>query len=152
MKTYDRGSSLFWFCYSIIILVESLRLGIGKLHAPGAGFIAFGSSGLLGVLSILLFVRSISSKTEESKIQPIFAGKLWKRALAVFMALLVYSRLLPVAGYLISTFLLMGFLFWILERQRVWWVLVLSFLTTLITYFVFSKWLNCQFPDGFFGL
>jgi hypothetical protein len=43
-------------------------------------------------------------------------------------------------------------LFWTLERKRIVWVLFSSILTTLITYFVFSKWLNCQFPDGLFGL
>jgi Tripartite tricarboxylate transporter TctB family len=151
VKTYDRASSLFWLCYSIFILVESLRLGIGKLHAPGMGFMAFGSSGLLAILSLVLLVRS-SSRKGELQIQPIFTGTLWTRALFVMIALLIYSKLLPVAGYLISTFLLMSFLFWIVERQKVWRVLILSFLTTLGTYYVFSKWLNCQFPEGLLRL
>jgi hypothetical protein len=30
-------------------------------------------------------------------------------------------------------------------------VFVSSILTTILTYLVFSKWLNCQFPDGLFG-
>jgi hypothetical protein len=58
---------------------------------------------------------------------------------------------MPVLGYLISTFLLMTTLFLILERKKIVFVLVSSILTTLVTYFVFSKWLNCQFPDGLFG-
>jgi len=151
MKTYDRGSSLFWLCYSVFIVIESLRLGIGKLHAPGTAFMAFGASGLLGILSLILFLQSISKK-EETQIQPIFAGTLWKKAVLVLIALLIYAEVLPVAGYLISTFFLMSFLFWIVERQKVWRVLILSFLTTLITYYVFSKWLNCQFPEGLFRL
>ena len=151
MKAYDRGSSLFWLCFAAIFLIESLRLGIGKLHSPGMGFMAFGSSGLLAILSLVLFVQSISKKGE-TKIRPIFTGALWKKALPVVIALLIYAMLLPVAGYLISTFLLMGFLFWIVERQKAWWVLILSLLATLITYYVFSKWLNCQFPDGLLGL
>ena len=58
---------------------------------------------------------------------------------------------MPELGYLISTFLLMGFLYWILERKKIWLVLLASVLTTLFTYIVFSKWLNCQFPEGLFG-
>jgi hypothetical protein len=58
---------------------------------------------------------------------------------------------MPVLGYLISTFLLMIVLFWILERGKVVFVFVSSILATIVTYFVFSKWLNCQFPDGLFG-
>jgi hypothetical protein len=46
----------------------------------------------------------------------------------------------------------MTFLFRIVERQKIGWVFLLSILTTLTTYLVFSKWLNCQFPDGLLGL
>ena len=85
------------------------------------------------------------------KVTPFFAGPLWKRVLLVVMALIVYSKFMPVLGYLISTFLLMIVLFWILERGKVVFVFVSSILATIVTYFVFSKWLNCQFPDGLFG-
>jgi hypothetical protein len=75
---------------------------------------------------------------------------LWKRILFVLIVLILYSRMMSVLGYLISTFLLMTALFWILERKKIVFVFVSSILTTLFTYFVFSKWLNCQFPDGLF--
>ena len=151
MKSRDQGSSLFWFIFSAIVFIESLRLGIGTLQSPGIGFISFGASGLLGILSLFLFLRASRSKGEVES-EPLFSGRLWKRVLAAFVALPLYARLMPILGYLITTFLLMGFLFWLLERKKLWWVLVLSFLTTMTTYYVFSKWLNSQFPDGLFGL
>jgi hypothetical protein len=49
----------------------------------------------------------------------------------------------------------MTLLFWILEPGRMrWflWSLVISFLTTIISYYIFSILLNCQFPMGLFGL
>jgi len=149
MKTHDQGSSLFWLVFSLIIFIESLRLGIGKLQDPGMGFMAFGASGLLGVFSLILFFQTIL-KTEEAKTEPLFIGKLWKRVFFVLIALLIYARLMPVAGYIISTFFLMSFLFWIVRGQKWWWVLVSSFLTTLATYYVFSVWLKGQFPESFF--
>jgi putative tricarboxylic transport membrane protein len=151
VKTYDQGSSLFWLVFSICVLVESLRLKIGTLHDPGMGFMSFGASGLLGILSIILLIQTFFKK-EETKIAPLFLGTLWGRVFLVIIALLIYSRLMPIAGYLISTFLLMSFLYWIVKGQKWWWVLVSSFLTTTISYYIFSKWLNCQFPEGFFGL
>ncbi len=151
MKVYDQTSSLFWLLVSISVLVESLRLGIGTLHNPGMGFLTFGASGILGILSLSLFLQS-SLRKEKRKVQPLFEGKFWKRIVFVLALLIVYSRIMPVLGYLISTFLLMTCLFWILERKRMVLVFVSSILTTLITYFVFSKWLNCQFPDGLFRL
>ena len=42
MKTYDRRTGLFWLALSISVFIESLRLGIGTLHNPGKGFMAFG--------------------------------------------------------------------------------------------------------------
>jgi hypothetical protein len=150
MKTHDQRSSLFWLLLSISIFIESIRLGIGTPGNPGMGFMSFAASGLLGLLSIALFVQS-SLKKEKTGTAPLFSGKLWKRALFVLVSLVLYSRLLPVAGFLISTFLLMTLLFWILERKKVWMVFVLSILTTGVTYYVFSIALNCQFPPGLFG-
>lgn len=151
MKAYDRASALFWLFLSVAVFIESLRMGIGSLHNPGMGFMAFGASGFLGIFSLILLVQTFL-RQEEGEAKPLFAGTLWKRVSLALIALLVYAIVVPTAGYLISTFLLMSFLYWVVRGQKWWWVLVSSVLTTLISYYIFSKWLNCQFPDGFFGL
>ena len=151
MKKSDVGSSIFWLVFSIVVFIESMRIGTGTLEEPGMGFINFGASGLLGILSLTLLLKAILKK-EEVKVDSLFAGKLWERVLFVLIALLTYSELMPLAGYLLSTFLLMCFLFWIVKGQRWFWVLISSFLITITSYFIFSKWLNCQFPEGLFGL
>ena len=151
---YDQGSSVFWLFLSIFVCIESLHLGIGTFHNPGTGFFAFWTSGLLGILSLVLFLQTFLKKGE-AKIEPLFSGTLWKRVLLVLIALLIYSKLMELLGYLISTFFLMTLLFWILEPNRMrWflWSLVISFLTTIISYYIFSILLNCQFPMGLFGL
>ncbi len=147
----DKGSSLFWLFFSIFVLIESLRLGIGKLSDPGMGFMSFGASALLGILSFLLLVQT-SFKKEGIKILPLFQGRLWGRVFLVIVALFIYSKFMPIAGYLISTFLLMSFLFWIIRGQKWWWILISSLVITIISYYIFSKWLNCQFPEGLFSL
>jgi putative tricarboxylic transport membrane protein len=150
MNTLDQTSSLFWLLVSASVFIGSLRLGIGSLHNPGMGFLTFGASGILGVLSLILFLQATLRKKEVIA-APFFAGPLWKRILLVLIALILYSRLMSVLGYLISTFLLMTFLFLILERRKFVFVFISSILATVVTYLVFSKWLNCQFPDGLFG-
>jgi putative tricarboxylic transport membrane protein len=150
MKTLDQTSSLFWLLVSISVLVGSTRLGIGTLHDPGMGFLTFGASGIMGILSLILFFQA-TLKKDPGKGEPFFSGPLWKRVIFVLISLVIWSRVMPELGYIISTFLLMGFLYWILERKKIWMVLLASVLTTLITYLVFSKWLNCQFPEGLFG-
>jgi hypothetical protein len=115
------------------------------------GFISFGTSLLLGILSIALFLTTVIRK-QASEIPANLPKTLWKRVLLILISLFVYAAVMPVTGYLVTTFLLMGFLFWIIRRPKLRWVLTLSFVTTLVTYYVFVKWLNCQFPTGFFGL
>jgi len=151
MKTLDRTSSLFWLLVSILVFAESLRIGIGTVQNPGMGFVTFGASGILGILSLTLFLQA-SFGEGETRGRPLFAGTQWGRVLFVLLALTVYAVVMPALGYLISTFLLMSFLFWVLERGRIGLVMLYAFLATLLTHLVFSKWLNCQFPSGLFGL
>jgi len=150
MKTLDQTSSLFWLLVSILVFAESLRIGTGTVQNPGMGFMTFGASGILGVLSLGLFLQA-SLRKEDVRHKPLFAGTLWRRVLFVLAALTVYARVMPVLGYLISTFLLMSLLFWVLERKRIGFVLVYALVAMLFTHLVFSKWLNCQFPHGLFG-
>jgi hypothetical protein len=150
MKTLDRTSSLFWLLVSTSVFAESLRIGIGTVQNPGMGFVTFGASGILGILSLALFLQA-SFRKEDRPHKPFFAGTLWRRVLFVLLALAVYARVMPDLGYLISTFVLMSLLFWVLERGRTGLVLLYALLATLVTHLVFSKWLNCQFPHGLLG-
>jgi len=150
MKTLDQTSSLFWLLVSISVFAESIRIGVGTVQNPGMGFMTFGASGILGVLSLVLFFQASLPK-EDVPHKPLFAGRMWRRVLFVLLALTIYARVMPILGYLISTFLLMSLLFWILERKRIGFVLLYALLATLFTHLVFSKWLNCQFPHGLFG-
>jgi len=150
MKIHDQLSSLFWLGLSVYVCRESLRLGVGTLRNPGMGLMAFGGSILLGVFSLALLIQATIKKTTPNA-SPTEASTLWNRVISVLFALLIYAELMPIAGYLITTFLLMGFLFWIVKKGKIGWVVISSLLTTVLSYMIFSKWLNCQFPEGFFG-
>lgn len=149
MQNPDLWTSLFWLVFSIAVGIQSMRLGIGTLGNPSVGFLAFCASALLGLLSIALFVRTVLQK--EEKREHIFAGKFWKKVICVLVALTIYAKILSFAGYLLSTFLLMCFLFWVARFKKWWWIPIASVMTSIVTYVVFSLWLNCQFPRGLLG-
>jgi hypothetical protein len=147
----DKGTSLFWFFVSIVVSIAAFRLGLGKLSAPGSGFVPFGAAVLLGLLSVVCFLQAVTREGTAAKAESLFRGTLWYRVVFACLALFAYAQVIPFLGYNITTFLLMTFLFWITGRQKVWRVAVYSFGTTVITYYVFSKSLNLQFPVGPFG-
>jgi len=153
--TFDLRSSLFWLLISIAVVAESLRMGIGTFQNPGMGFMSLWAGGLLAVLSVMLLVKTILNKRKRADETRLSGGAWRKKVLFVLTALVVYAVIMPVAGYLISTFLLMTFLYWFADPTGMrWfvWCLILSFVTTAISYYVFSVLLNCQFPAGMLGI
>jgi len=146
----DKAGSLFWLFVAIIVAVASFRLGLGTIRTPSIGFMPFGAAVLLGLLSLTSFLQALS-KGRVADRPPLFRGMLWHRVALVFAALFAYAQLIPLGGYNITTFFLMTFLFWIVGRQPVWKVALYALLATGTTYYVFSKWLNCQFPTGPLG-
>jgi len=150
MKHLDRISSLFWLFFSIYIFFESIHVGIGRLQKPQAGFIAFGGSILLGILSVVLFLQTFFRKEQADTSG--FSIPLWGRVLVMLISLVVYVILFEKLGYLIDTFLLMIFLLSSLKEMRWGWILASSFLITFLSYYMFTKGLGCQFPYGLFGL
>lgn len=146
----DKATSMFWLFVSVIVSVASFRLGLGTFSAPGSGFTPFGASVLLGILSIVCFLQAMERETS-AEVQSLFSGMLWPRVIWVFAALFAYAQLLPFGGYSITTFLLMAFLFWIAGQKKAWKVAISSLATTAISYYIFSTWLNLQFPVGPLG-
>jgi hypothetical protein len=114
------------------------------------GFMAFGASAILAILSIGVFLSASFAKDSDTA-EPPFSGMLWKRVLLIIIILFLYASLMPTGGYIVSTLLLMILLFRGIGKRKVWQVAVISVLTTAITYYVFSIMLNCQFPAGIFG-
>jgi len=147
----DRGTSIFWLLVAVVVAVGSYRLGLGSVSQPGSGFLPFWASVLLGLLSLVCFGQAVVNRKGRPRPEPLFAGRLWHRVVLAFVALAAYAQVVPFAGYNLATFLLMAFLFWLAGRQRLWRVAVYSLGTTVMTYYVFSRALNLQFPAGPLG-
>ena len=133
-----------FFGFSLFIIYESLRLGLGTLKKPGSGFLTFCAALLLSVFSLVLISRGW--RLREGK-RP-FPGRV---ILALFI-LILYSLALDSLGFILSTFLMVG-IFFRLAQQRSWWTLAgMSALVTFLAYLVFGVLLRVYFPRGFWGM
>lgn len=152
MKHRDIISSLFWGALGLAISWEGYRLEVGTLSEPGSGFMFFWVGLFMVGLALGILFQALKQKAESGELKEVFWTdiRLTKIA-AVLIALIVYAYIFTFLGFLISTFLLMVFLFKAVEPQTWPKALLASVITTLAAYLIFRIWLGSQLPQGLLG-
>ncbi len=146
MKKTDRIQSLIWALFGLYIIFGGVHLKLGTPRAPKPGFLIFWMGIIIMILSAAFFLQSFSAVREEKKIR--WKGRQWPKGVMVMLALFLYAAVFHWLGFILSTFLLLLFLFKGLEPQRWGIALLLSAVTITICYLVFSVFLELQFPPG----
>ena len=137
-------SGFFLFAFSLFVLWESLRSGLGTLHKPGSGFLSFCAGVVLAALSLMLVYQGWGLRKSQKPLS--------LRVILALASLFVYSLVLESLGYMVATFLLVGVFFRLGENRR-WWVLLgMSVSVALLTYVIFGILLRVYFPRGFLGI
>jgi putative tricarboxylic transport membrane protein len=152
MSRRDLLAGLFWLGISVFVVIQSVKSDLGSLHTPGPGFLPFWSAVILGALSIILMATAILRKKWEGKLLDLWRGLDWDRVVWVLLALFVYPILMPIAGYLITTFVFIGFMLCIGVRSKPWIDVASALAITVISYIIFCVLLDVKLPKGIFGL
>ena len=152
MNRRDLLAGLFWLGIAVFVVIQSVKSDIGSLHSPGPGFLPFWSAVILGTLSIILLVTNSLKKKWEGKLLDLWKGLDWDRVIWVLLALFLYPILLPITGYLVTTFVLIAFLLCIGERSKLWIDVASALVITLVSYVIFCTLLDVKLPRGIFGL
>ena len=151
MQRNYRLASIFWLIIGIFVVISAYRLGLSRFGQPGPGLIFFLASFVLIIFSILDLGEIYFRKPQQGSGESIWAGTRWPRVLLVLGALFAYVFLFNILGFVLSTFVLMAFLFTVVE-PRSWWTTVLaSLITILASYGIFKIWLKVPFPEGLLG-
>jgi putative tricarboxylic transport membrane protein len=151
------GKSDLWAAGFLLLLgvaatVESWRLVLGEVGRPGAGFFPFYLALGLAITAFALVVRSfLSSVAKRSAPGAIEARALGKVAWIV-SGLILYAYVFEKIGFLLSTFLVMVFLFRAVAAFD--WRLTLggALASAFLSYLLFKVWLQVQLPAGPWGL
>ena len=142
-------ANFFWLALSAAVCIESIRLKIGSFHAPGPAFLPFFAGLLLGILSFISLVQSLKEKEEKGT--RIWGDVSPLKLILMLVVLFLYTALLKTMGFLIGTFLLLIFLFRVVEPLRWRTVLIASLLTIGTAYLLFGILLESQLPKGILG-
>jgi putative tricarboxylic transport membrane protein len=150
MEANDRVSSIVLLIISILSCLGASPLRIGSLNDPGPGFSPFVLGVGIGVLSLLLLVKTkLKKKTAKEERALWFRTTGQKKIVFILLSLVLYGLLLEKLGYILTTFLLYIFFLKMVEPQR-WYIAVgVAFLTSVATFVLFELCLNVPLPRGF---
>ena len=147
MLLRERIVFVFWLVLSLYFCIESWRLGLGNINAPGPGFFTFWVSLLVGVLAVVLFLRERRKKLTENA-EPLFRRKNLRNITYAYLFLFGYAGLLDKIGVFLCTLLFLGFCLKVLGEKK-WKITILfSISVAVFAYMVFDYWLAIPFPKG----
>ena len=153
-KAHDHAASIFWLMIGAYTAIHGHQLGLGSLHHPGPGFIFFVSAlalTILGAVNLIGTQIERTKKDEQKETYLMWRGVRWGKVLLVLAGLSTYAYFLDIAGFLLSTFLLMVFLYKVVEPTKWWIAIISSLITVLFSYIIFLKGLEVPLPTGFLG-
>lgn len=153
MNRQDQLSSLVWLFVGLFIIVGSLySLKVWTASEPGPGLFPLIAGILLSFMSLIILIKGTFTKTLEKKsLRVLWSGLKWKKVFYMTGALLIYSLILDFIGFILSTLLLLIFLFIGIQPQK-WKVAIgLSLFTSVGSYLLFYRILQVQLPRGLLG-
>lgn len=103
---------------------------------------------VLGIISIIVDLSKRDKKESASKSG--FNKYAFMRVLLSFIILIAWVYILPILGFVISTVLLTIGLTFIIEKRKLYQVLIVSILFTVVIYFIFRTGLKIPLPKGIF--
>ncbi|MBI2203914.1 MAG: tripartite tricarboxylate transporter TctB family protein [Candidatus Rokubacteria bacterium] len=136
--------------FGIAAVVQARTLPFGSITRPAAGFFPMCLAVGLTLVAAAVLVRSFRERHEPTANAEASAGR-FARGAATLVALLVYAFALDAVGFGVATFLLITFLFRVIEPHR--WIVALggAAVTVAVTHVVFRIWLGVRLPIGPWG-
>lgn len=152
MKGRDIISSIFWMALGAGICYGGYDLEVGSLNDPGSGFMFFWVGLLMIGLSVGILIRAIKQTAVPGELIKVFWTEIRvTKIISVLAALGLYAYVFSFLGFILSTVLLLIFLFKVVEPQT-WTKAVLgAVISTLTAYVIFHLWLGSQLPQGLLG-
>lgn len=152
MSRYDSITSLIWFLAGLVITIWStLTLPIGTLTQPGPCFLPLLCGIIICGLATMVFFQA-RRKTGETTGESFYVRESLTNIICTIGILIVYALILDWLGFVLTTFIVMLFIFKKLAKAS-WLVgFVESVLVTGACYLIFGYFLKLVLPRGFLGV
>lgn len=152
MLKADRLSSLCWLALGLVSMYGATRLGLGNMHEPGSGFLAFLAGIFISVLALIVFFQSfLKGRGLQVRIGALWEGANFRRPLVIGIIVLAYILILERLGFLITSFLMLTVLMKWVEKLSWRNALLIPGLTIGVSFLLFNLFLKATLPRGIFG-
>jgi putative tricarboxylic transport membrane protein len=153
VKHRDIISSIFWLSIGLGVCYGGYNLEIGTLQDPGSGFLFFWLGIIMMGLSLSILIGAMKERAVPGELKRVLWTEIrWRKIVSVLIALFLYAYVFSFLGFILSTFLMLTFLFKAVEPQRWSWAILGAIISTLTAYGIFQLWLGSQLPKGFLGI
>jgi uncharacterized membrane protein len=140
------GLALVFAALGILWIVTGLRLPMWEGFAPQSGFLPVIYGFLLTALALVVLVGLFFGLATAASEQPL------RKPLLIILALVACVVGLEPAGFITSIFLLLAFLFVVVERLAPVKSLIVAGISTACLVLIFKTWLGVPFPVGPLGI
>ncbi|MGA2954120.1 MAG: tripartite tricarboxylate transporter TctB family protein [Thermodesulfobacteriota bacterium] len=144
--TIDRISGGFLVLLGLFVTWERRVLPLGTQGHPGPGYFPLLLAIFLMILGGILVIRGGRGES--------FRALKWpegRHALAILGCCLFATFAMEGIGYRITMIIILGFLFGIVERLKLWQIFTLTVALALGTFWVFDSFLKVPLPRGGWG-
>lgn len=152
MKKTFLVNDLVWMAVALMFCLGGFRLGFGSFQRPHAGFMPVVAGFVLAGLAMLdLAIGVLSRWRDEKKDSDVWGGLNWAKLIGTLCALVAYAVLFTPIGFFPSTFLLLLFLYRMMDPKPWWKIGLASAITTAAFFLIFKVGLDSQLPQGLLG-
>ncbi len=142
----DRASGIFFILLGLFVIWERRVLPLGTPAQPGPGYFPLLLALLLLIFGAILLIGGGRSAALRSL--------KWSEAgtAAAILGCCIFATLgMEVIGYRLTMIAILGFLFGIVERLKIWQTLTLTLFLSLGTFWLFDTFLRVPLPRGGLG-
>jgi putative tricarboxylic transport membrane protein len=149
VRNYDLGSGLLCLLIGLGFVMGGVKMGLGPVSAPGAGFFPTVIGGIFSALSVALLITTALGKTRAGEKRRFWKEKKsWVKISLVLLSLIFFMFLLEFLGYIITTIIFVFFLLKFVGKKGWRISIVMAVLVSLGSYALFKMALGVSLPRG----
>lgn len=148
-RNMDVIPACVWIIVSILVIIASYKLGLGKLRTPGTGMFPFLVGTILMLVSLQLLVQCLimGSKKKKNRKINIWAEIHYKKIGMLVFVLFAYGLILEILGFIVTAFLCLFFLFKVMGSEKVIRAFLFASVTVVSAYVLFAIVLKVYMPS-----